>query len=213
MDFERELGLLLRIGQSRHPHLIQLLYAFKHGDDCYLILPLAKCSLKNCFEFEEENLQPFKRKDAKDFHCYVIWILKQFKGLASALDSLHEFGRKEPSSLASEPRIAYHHDFKPANILLFAMLEETGVNSSGLEGWEEHYGRLQLTDLGLGKIREQGTHTNDLRCTPTYAAPETVQYRLQGREADIWAFACVILEVFVWLAEGPKATEKFSSAR
>ncbi|KAI9685935.1 MAG: hypothetical protein M1822_004213 [Bathelium mastoideum] len=205
-DFCKELEWLLKIGHSKHRHLIRLLSAFRHGENCYLVLPLAKCNLKHWFEVEDH--QPFKRTDPKDFRGFVIWILKQFKGLADALNVLH-------GGLDLTPRISYHHDFKPANILYFKSLARDSESDSGLADWEESYGRLQLSDLGLGEIREQneGTHTMDLRCISTYAAPETMPNQPQGREVDIWAFACVILEVFVWLIEGPRRTKTFSNAR
>ncbi|KAI9662603.1 MAG: hypothetical protein M1821_008770 [Bathelium mastoideum] len=210
-DFDRLLEMLLKIGHSKHRHLIRLLSAFKHGENCYLILPLAKCSLRDYFEAEDHQL--FKRTDPKDFHRFVIWILKQFQGLADALRVLH--GGLASDSLGLRSGVAYRHDFKPANILHFKRLTRDSESDTGLRDWEEFYGRLQLNDLGLGKIREQeeGTNTWDLRCTPTYAAPDFVRNKLQGRAVDIWAFACVLLEVFVWLVEGPKAIKKFSSAR
>ena len=224
IDWDREFGMLKQITLLKHPHLIGLLTAFRHGEDCYLILPLAKCSLEDLLTNEEPD-----RKSRR----YVLWMLRQMEGLAGGLrefhgldaaDSLQDFhGWHAADSLNPNKikgrRLAYHHDIKPANILLFKVLEpqegSEALKETGLNEWEKSYGRLQIADLGLGKIREpdEETHTRTLKGTPTYAAPETDGEKVQGVQADIWALACVFLEVMVWLMEGHEGLERFNNAR
>nr|XP_043634646.1 mitogen-activated protein kinase kinase kinase 20-like [Erigeron canadensis] len=58
-------------------------------------------------------------------------------------------------------------------------------------------GDVKIADFGLAKrITEEKGSTFDIRGTPLYMAPETVKKGEQGQAADIWAFGCLVLEMF-----------------
>lgn len=228
-DFNREWTMLQKVAGLEHRHLVQLLTAIRKGDNCYLIFPLAKSSLADYFK---KDFMP--HDSAKDARNFVIWFLEQLSGLADALSKVHDFpgtsnGSHEKNTLSplnlkvglkAGYEKGYHHDIKAGNILLFTRLGMTPGREyddrTVMCEREREYGRLQLTDLGLGKIREANdkSHTSHIKNTPTYAAPETLTSRpRQGRKSDIWAFGCVLLEVMVYLMEGPQGLATFSKNR
>jgi len=142
----------------------------------------------------------------------MIWLLGQLQGLADALAKVHNpppefefdwYQDVKPENILSvwelnnDNRVGHHHDVKPANVLLFSQLEHS--SGSGLKAHEEGYPRLQLTDLGLGKVSNDQSETEDTRTTRTYAAPEALMFHKPkfGREADVWSCACLIIEAIL----------------
>nr|XP_043633504.1 mitogen-activated protein kinase kinase kinase 20-like [Erigeron canadensis] len=74
-----------------------------------------------------------------------------------------------------------HCDMKLENILLF----------SG--------DKVKIADFGLAKKitdEPKSRFKHDIRGSPLYMAPEMVSRGEQGQAADIWAFGCLVLEMF-----------------
>lgn len=80
---------------------------------------------------------------------------------------------------------------------------------------EAEYGRLQISDFGLGKFREvsTGSVSINIKGTPTYAAPESTTQRTQSRPYDIWSFGCIVIETLTWLLEGRYGLKEFLEDR
>jgi serine/threonine protein kinase len=204
-DFQQESSMLVQLAKLNHRHLIRLLTAFQHGENYYALFPLAKCTLADCFANEDKTMN----------RSYTIWMFSQLHGLAHGLNTIHENGGNALSP--KQKKHGYHHDLKPANLLLFVKYQDD------FEGLEAEHGRLLISDFGLGKIRDQleGTHTYSIRGTPTYAAPETRpgngigggERPFQSRKYDIWSFGCIVLEIMVWLMEGPTGPKHFAMKR
>lgn len=205
---DRETDILKQVGQLGDDHIIRLITAFYHGKDYYLLFPLAKCNLGQCFATE----------DHKNDSRYTLWILGQLCGVANALNKIHSEVARAGALEADQPQLGYHNDVSPSNFLVFTALKETLGEGSRKFG-ERNNGRIQIADFGLGKLvqRVEGIspNSNTVAGQETYAAPEC--YRETGRKVsrpkDIWALGCTILEIWTWLVEGRGATTKFAHDR
>ncbi|OCK78536.1 kinase-like protein [Lepidopterella palustris CBS 459.81] len=208
-DFKKEYSMLVQIAELNGSHIIKLLAAFQHGEEYFLLFPFAKCNLKDYFE---EN-DPWK--DANQPHRnFVIWIFGQLHGLAKGLKEIHE--QSPENTLTASPRLplrtGYHHDLKPENLLVFDELEHP------LEDLEAVFGRILMSDFGLGKLRTEidGSATNSIQGSPVYAAPEANSRNSapkQARSYDIWSFGCIMLESLVWLRSGSSGQKEFAEQR
>ena len=133
-----------------------------------------------------ENISPPDPKQAE-----VAWLLRQLNGLASALLSLHEMKEFEFAYGGQNQLIySYHHDIKPANILVFEHVK--GMNPV-----------FKLGDFGAARSHtmsktqdEMSQQSSHLRGTITYWGPEYSGRK--SRPFDIWALACVYLELMIW---------------
>jgi serine/threonine protein kinase len=213
MNFEREAKMLVELNKLDDKHIIKLLFAFTKDDTSGLIFPLAECSLDAYFK----NNDPREFVDAERTQ-HTAWIFEQFEGLLKGLARVHG-DQRAPDTLSpgqEDPVVGYHHDIKPSNILLFYSHE---VGKHQFEEPEVQFGRLQLSDFGLGKFRIvplDGTGTKTIQGTITYRAPECdpeVKASYQNRKYDIWGVGCVLLELLVWLTEGPEGLGEFGRDR
>jgi serine/threonine protein kinase len=206
-DFLRELNALEHISELRNVHLTTLLTAFSHGEDFFLIFPLAESNLSECF----------RRSSPPSDTSYFRWMVDQLVGLAAGIQAIHgdaETGALSISPSAENKRIGYHHDLKPENILLFRN-ENNELLERSYTNLEVKYGRLQISDFGLGRFREvkSGSVSTHIKGTPTYAAPESATEKTQSRPYDIWSFGCILLECLIWLLKGPDELKTFMEDR
>lgn len=203
--------MLVELNKLNNKHLIKLLFAFTQDEKPGLIFPLAECSLDAYFR-DTDPTKYSKEKQAR----HTPWLFEQFSGLAHGLAQVHENNQARMSELSpNETTTGYHHDIKPSNILLF-LEHETGKHP--FEGAELEFGRLQISDFGLGKFRTklEGTGTQSIQGTVAYRAPECDPEegsKMQNRMYDIWCIGCMLLELLVWLFEGPEGHKKFESSR
>jgi serine/threonine protein kinase len=206
--------MLVELNKLDNKHLIKLLFAFTQNKEPSLIFPLAEYSLDTYFK-ENDPRKYTKEKKAR----HTAWIFEQFSGLAHGLSQVHENKQTRRAELSSdENAIGYHHDLKHPNILLFHAYE---VGKHPFEALELEFGRLQISDFGLGKFRTkfEGTGTDTIQGTITYRAPEVdpdidpKEKPKQNRKYDIWCIGCMLLELLVWLFHGPEGYERFESLR
>jgi serine/threonine protein kinase len=211
-DYEKEWTMLTQLEEFGHrKHLIRLLTSFQHGDKYYLIFPFARSDLQKHFK----SVDPQGKNQSK----YVIWTLEQLQGLAEGLNHVHQNdgSKLQPNDMLGNPVwFGYHHDLKPENLLLFVQIDET--LDEPLKGSEVEFGRIVMSDFGLGKFRTQiqGSATETIRGSEVYAAPEAGARslkRIQARAYDIWSFGCIVLEFIVWLKGGPGGLHDFAINR
>lgn len=174
-------------------HLIKTIAYYQHGDHHYFMFPWA----------EHGNLWEFWMKGATASLSkpYIIWVFKQLKGLAVALEQLH--GKSN----------CRHGDLKPENILCFG---EDDRNDSIPAATV----RMVITDVGLAKRHKEATRfreaTQTTVSTMRYAGPEmeATPNAPLSRRFDIWSMGCIFLEFVTWVLYGPKelvrCTETFS---
>jgi serine/threonine protein kinase len=120
-------------------------------------------------------------------------------GLAEALACIHSFTFKDGEEGFS--MIGYHHDLKPANILL---RNKTFV----------------ISDFGLSNLKSQDktSKTNLKGGTEDYLGPEAFNEIDRtnedvGRGLDIWAFGCVLAEFATYIELGASGVEDYRQAR
>lgn len=121
------------------------------------------------------------------------WILEQFLGLTKLLEKIHHF---------SATQVGFHHDIKPANIIIFGDDKPT----------------LKLTDWGNTEITTMtapgGSPRSTRRGDQGYLPPEMNNSpHGTSRPHDIWSLGCVFTLVLVWAtAEDSSSFEKFTEA-
>lgn len=198
-------------------------------DDKYFILsPLAA---KNLRSYMRETTPP-----RVTWPC-VKWFLRQVCGLVDAVHHIHELQEQHELYRRTELSIAlddasnlfpdinqaalkrvssnsmnnpvsrwtgYHHDLKPENILVFE--QQPDVNPV-----------FKISDFGAGKFTnnkdaKQSQKASKVRGTASYYGPECDNKPGTSRPFDIWALACVLTELLIWLLQDHKL-EKFHSER
>ncbi|KAL4761093.1 protein kinase family protein [Aspergillus foveolatus] len=189
-NFESELTVYRDLGPSNHPHIIDLLFSYRHDGNYHLVFPWANGSLK---EYWVNGAVP--TLDAST----VKWSLSQMIGLTSGLTHFHEF--KQQST--GEVRFGRHGDIKAANILYFQPSEGDAI--------------LKIADLGLASISSRNSRSNvdpkSIVPSITYAPPDVERKCDISRKWDIWSLGCLFLEFVTYLVLGGQAIDEFSEER
>lgn len=178
--FDKEVGNLKRVREYNSSHLIKPISGYQIGQDRCLMFPWAEGGNLGGY-WQDFQLQ------ARD-RCHVLWQLRQFVGICSALTELHN-------------RNVRHGDLKPENILWFDPKNNGGI--------------LQIADLGLATFHKKEEDTRNRQGMPTqtpsgtsrYEPPEMDEKRNsqdpRSRQYDIWSLGCIVFELLLWLAYGP----------
>lgn len=137
-------------------------------------------------------------------------IVHQLRGMADALQELHNFGEKLKVRKPDHPNAEYHYrhgDIKPANILCFPDEDGSPV------------GKLVISDLGSAQHHSVATRirertTGKAWATKMYEPPESETKKLaaSSRLHDIWSMGCVTLEFMIWLLYGVAELNAFRTA-
>lgn len=170
----------------QHPNIVPLLSAYVHGSDYCLVFPRLDMDLAGFFN------KPTR-------HGHFQWDYTFFSalhGLSSALSRTHNIYIPTEIDGPGISLVGYHHDFRPANILVN---EETFL----------------LADFGMGRVKGEG---EDSRTTwkagvGSYLAPECMDERFieqdVGRAVDVWAFGCLTAELATFMTYGPDGLSEF----
>ena len=193
----REVRTLRR--RQNHPHIINLLAAYQQEIDesglpvktLHLLFPWAEQDLKEWMNERStpSNVRSLSRKERQDFLYRCIY------SLVSGLCYLHS---------EIEGSIATHHDLKPGNVL-----------------WVD--GELKIADFGHSHLRSviEGSRTEGQTEVGTYEyhSPEywnddgSRSETKPGRDLDIWAMSCIILEFLVLIVHDWQSGELARFAR
>jgi serine/threonine protein kinase len=197
-DLLREYNALRIVKKRRHPNIVEVLSAFRYGDqDVHynLSFPLASGNLKHLFRGSLHNT-------LIDKHSSSLW--SQFEGLAGAIAYLHD-----------DCQIA-HTDLKPSNILLY----ETG----GVPPLVCKIADFGLA-VDLQKTNTWTLESQEAKSAWKYDPPEvraktsgtkgatfmedTVVSAKQYKCADIWKLGAVFTELSTFLVFGSRGVTNF----
>jgi serine/threonine protein kinase len=214
-DFQREVDILKKFSDNRHPHLISLLATFEQFGRFYLIFHWAKCDLLRYWK--DENPNPEFNIDT------VRWFAEQCEGIADGLLQIHKYRTRSlekhdkgknllspasamhPTTLNHSELYGRHGDIKPENILLFNDAKESR-------------GILKISDFGLAELNTRQSRSVKPRSqvgnSPTYRPPECdMPGKVIRRSYDIWTLGCLYLEFVTWLLGGRDLFEEFGAKR
>lgn len=179
-QFQNEVNCLQILRMLKSANIVELLCSFTYMDHCCLVFPLLPMNLSE-FLKREERFGDFVH-DLTFYHA--------LQGLSSALDAVHNVKLSPHNHDAELHRIGYHHDIRPANILV-----------------SQH--TFLLADFGLARIKdvEENSKTYFKETKGDYFAPECqgIDFTNQfvGRPIDIWALGCMIVDITTYLKCGP----------
>lgn len=209
--------------RRRHDHLVKLLATYEFKGEFYLLFPWAKANLR----------EYWKQTPVPQFSGFTVkWFLRQCKGIASGLlsihgyqttgDALEDLANIESSLDDTDPGCTHpdgrtysrHGDIKPENILWSD--EDTPDD-------EPHFneeGILLISDFGLMKAYQDLTvfrqTPEQARGSAQYEPPEVAEPgapKVVSRAYDIWSLGCVYLEFLTWLVGNFEGLEAFRNAR
>lgn len=187
MTYENEVRILSSLQRLKHPNIQQLLGSYTYKSKHNLISPyIAGGSLRKYLE------------QAKSPNLCREEMLCSIAGLASAIWALHEF-TLEGGELSNK---GTHQDLRPDNILV--------------DG-----NRFILADFGLSSIKsmDENTKTPFKGRTGYCQAPECAELgrpyheNETDRATDIFALACIMTDLVIYLVNGPSGIQRFRDAR
>lgn len=178
------------------------LAAWTQSEKLYILLPLAS-----------HNLRTFMRVESGPELAseFVVWFLTQLKGLACALQHLHQspparIGLIDGSASHAPASImaGYHHDLKPENILVFRDHKGDRGNFKISDFGSAKLGQLQGGVFGgsKGSATRASAHSGGAL---TYEAPDYVLNKKASRPADMWSLGCIFLELLLWTFSAGKS--------
>jgi serine/threonine protein kinase len=221
--WEHEAKALAKTNTINHDHILKCVAAIRRGDKRYFVFPWADGdSLR-----EYWNSIPKQNPNAE----LVLRAIQQIRGLADALDRLHNYTEPERARRENDPNVTEsassvpsvqvldendetmqpleapafssirHGDLKPENILRFTTAESV-------------LGTLKIADMGLAKQHVLATqhrkHLTSTRYgTVQYEPPEALDKRARSRLYDVWSMGCIALEFIIWLLHGNNALLTF----
>ncbi|RDW56454.1 hypothetical protein BP6252_14156 [Coleophoma cylindrospora] len=179
--FQREKSVLQRLLSlgTGHRHLVELFACYRLDSSYYLLLTCADYDLETLFR------EPSRRLDfglTSEQQCATLYGC--FYCLASALDYLHRLPVYHPGLDLDE--IIYHHDLKPANILIRG-------------------NTFMIADFGLSGLKQQDdTKTDWHGGTYSYSPPEyfssaNITLASGGRKVDVWGLGCIFSELLTFI--------------
>lgn len=177
---DREAKVLEMMRGLQTDHMIKAIAYYIYDDKHHFIFPWAEHG--NLWEFWTKGQGPSLERP------YIIWVFRQLRGLADAIEQLHE------------KKICRHGDLKPENILCFSQDNNDGSSTPGV--------RMVITDVGLARDHIERTQfresTNTRVSTKRYAGPEMdiAPHAPLSRRFDIWSMGCILLEFVIWILYG-----------
>jgi serine/threonine protein kinase len=173
-----------------HPNIVPLLGSYTYDNEHNFLFP----------PFEMDLNQFFQRDSRFGEFIWDFNFSLALCGLASALEHTHSLHLDAEKNGLDLEAIGYHHDIRPANIL---------VSKS----------TFILTDFGLAKLKpvEENSETPWKVGAGVYIAPECMDvvfvHQKVGRAIDVWAFGCLVIELVIYMERGVKGLEYFRQSR
>lgn len=192
--FKEEIVCLKLLHRLGHPNIVPLLGSYTYNGEHNFLFPCLDMDLHMFFNLSD-RFGEFKW----DFTFF-----EALRGLASALQNVHVLRLKAEQHGMDLVAMGYHHDLRPANILL--------TNKTFL-----------LADFSLAKIKPVDIHSSPTSKTTwkagagDYISPECMGQDFSeqsvGRAIDIWAFGCLVTEIATYIERGPIGLQQFRKRR
>jgi serine/threonine protein kinase len=194
MNVENESGTLARLAQAPHSNITTHLASWNQNGICYMLFRCANCNLRTYMNQES----PAWTKSN------LLALLSQMTGLADGLRHIHNLGpsnlepdRVDEKAKPGERRpsqTCFHHDLKPANILVTINPDNGDLLFS-------------ISDFGSARIKQVlSGSTQPSPFTKTlspgdavYSAPDAVLTGTTSRPYDLWSIGCIFLELLTWI--------------
>lgn len=201
-----------------HAHILKCIAAIRRGNNRYFMFPWA----------DGDSLRDFWNRTpvqvpSGDVILHTIW---QLRGIADALDRLHNFSEQLPDMAGEESSEVNDEDI-PMGVPKIISEDSDGI----IHGENEDQGNIRhgdlkpenilvftdphsstqvfkIADMGLAKKHiartEKREHpTSTMYGTMRYEAPETITSKnSRSRLYDIWSMGCITLEAIIWMLYG-----------
>lgn len=194
-DFREESRTLELLSRFPHPNIVTHIAAWTQGEKFYMLFPLA-----------ESNLREFLQRPSPDLtKTTMISIISQMRGVADGIRHLHNLR----PSIGDAKYAGYHHDLKPANILVFPIDAASVTDGeSGLVFKISDFGTAKLRTIRSGSFSRNNSLSNDElgQGDVTYGAPDFVLEGRTSRPYDLWSLGCIFLEILIWLLGSPHSS-------
>ena len=184
-DREQDFVEYLHTQGIQHAHIAESYCGFEYRAKYHLVSELAEMNL----EMHMADRKPRHRV------CNATWFRSQIIGLVDALKTIHG-----PTNATT----AFHHDIKPANILVSDSTQATlKFTDFGTAGFDNNY----TSAAGSHRTHAQGN---------LYLPPEYRNNQPTSRPHGVWPLGCVLLEFCVWYSdhwapENPDGLYKFKN--
>lgn len=189
--YKQEQKCLRLLNQLHHHNIIQFLGSYCYKENQNFIFPRIDMDLR-AFLKEKQRFGNFRDN---------FTFFSALRGVASALLNTHNLHLNRQIHGIDFEGIGYHHDLRPANILVN---KETFI----------------LADFGLGNVKSATSNslTNWIQTSGDYLAPEcmdekTFQSQNTGRSIDIWAMGCLMADVTTYMSKGSEGVKDFRDKR
>ncbi|KAK4160423.1 hypothetical protein QBC43DRAFT_219820 [Cladorrhinum sp. PSN259] len=183
--FDRELKWLQGVAKFNHPHLRPFFAAYEHGDQSCLLFPWADAHLKLLWNNTTAG-PPLERPS-------LMWLVKQFRGLADALQIFYTSVRNLDS-----------HDRLPEI--------QGGISAYHILGYRDPNRADCATNATAYTLVLSGFDNS--MPSETYQPPER---NTQGNKAsasdDVWSLGCIMLETIAWFVGGGEYVGKLLHCR
>ena len=193
-NVENECSTLARLAKAKNANITTHLASWNQNGICYMLFRCADCNLRTYMS----QMSPAWTKSN------LLALLSQMRGLADGLRQIHNLGpsnlepdRVDEKAKSGEHRpsqTCFHHDLKPANILV-----TTNRDTGELLFSISDFGSAKIGQILSGSVQPSPFTKNLSPGDAAYGAPDKYLEGKTSRPYDLWSMGCVFLELLTWI--------------